>query len=178
MCNTGLQSIADECDIGKLLETVGSSNMHNLSREEKYRIFIKEPNPDPSVYPRSRSCDSAPFRQFQSSWLKQYPWAHYSPYCDGVFCRACAFFAPESVGGRKLGQFVTKPFKSWGNKTQKMNNHNCLDYHLTACAEMSEFVVKCTSPSDTIDTRLDNEAKKQLKSNQQVIESLLKGRGK
>ena len=31
---------------------------------------------------------------------------------DGVFCRACVFFAPKEVGGQSLGVFVTKPFKS------------------------------------------------------------------
>ena len=29
------------------------------------------------------------------------------------------YFAPSTVGGQTLGQFVTKPFQSWVNETQK-----------------------------------------------------------
>ena len=137
-------------------------------------MFVREPNPDPLAYPRTRSSESAPLRQFQPSWVKQYPWAHYSAYCDGVFCQACAFFAPTTIGGNILGQFVTKPFKSWGSKSQKFSNHASLDYHLTACTKMNEFIVQHRSPSSAINVRLDNEAKKQMEANKQVIESLLK----
>ena len=42
---------------------------------------------------------------------------------DGVICRACAVFISDRIGGQTLGVFVTKPFKSWVNKSQKMNSH-------------------------------------------------------
>ena len=110
-------SIVAECDIGKMLNY--GIDLHCLGREEKYRILKREPTLHPSAYPRTCPYASGPFRQFQPSWLVQYPWLHYSPFCDGAFCRACAFFAPEKAGGQVLGQFVTKPFKSWVNQAQK-----------------------------------------------------------
>ncbi len=164
---------ATECDIGKILH-LRSGSLRDLSREEKYCILSKDPNSDVSVYPRTRPYGSGAFRQFQPSWLAQFPWIHYSTFCDGVFCRACAIFAPKVVGGHTLGQFVTKPFKSWTNKTQKMKSHGKLDYHLTACAKMSEFLTAYQQPSHAVNVRLDSQAQKQVEANQCVIESLFK----
>ena len=83
------------------------------------------------------------------------------------------FFAPDTAAGHKLGQFVTQPFRSWGNKTQKMNGHSKLDYHLTAMTKMSEFLARYKNPSQTISTIFDQAAKDRLVENKQVVESLL-----
>ena len=163
---------SEEYDIGKLLDS--AIDVHNLSREHKYRILTKEPNPDPLSYPRNRQYGSVSFRQFQPAWLKQYPWLHYSHHVDGVFCRACVVFAPHTVGGQALGSFVTKPFKSWVNRSQKMNSHAQLHYHMTCMAKMNEFVARFEHPSEAIHTKFDNETKKRMEENQKVIESLLK----
>ena len=45
--------------------------------------------------------------------MKQHPWLHFSQFEDGAFCRACALFAQNHVGGQNLGKYVTSPFKSW-----------------------------------------------------------------
>ena len=79
-------------------------------------------------------------------------------HCDGVLCRACSFFAPES-GCLTLDQFV----KSWGNTTQKMNNHSSLDYHLTACTRMSEFLAKYNSVNIMLDSKQRNNLKQTRK---------------
>ena len=97
------QSSYFECDIGKLLSS--HVDLQQLSRHEKYQLLRTEPNSDPSVYSRTRPYPSSSFRQFQPSWMKQYPWLHYSQFADGVFCRACAC-------GMVLGQFVTAPFRT------------------------------------------------------------------
>ena len=169
--STNTANIA-ECDIGKLLHL--GIDIHHLDREEKYRILKREPNPHSSAYPHTRPYNSGPFRQFQPSWLLQYPWLHYSPFCDGAFCRACALFAPDRAGGQVMGQFVTKPFKSWANQSQKMTNHGSLAYHLTACTKMQEFLATYKEPSKAINTQLDSQAQKQLEENHIVILSLLK----
>lgn len=169
-----VSEFAAECDIGKLLQILGRNALLGLSRDEKYRILMREHSPVASSYRRTRPYGTGAFRQFQPSWLTQYPWLHYSPFCDGAFCRACAFFAPEKVGGHTPGQFLTTPFKSWVNKTQKMTSHGSLDYHLTACAQMIEFIATYEHPSEAICTLLDTEVQKQLEENQQVLESLLK----
>ena len=139
-----------------------------------YKVLTREPSNDSASYPRTRPYSTGSFRQFQPSWLVQFPWLHYSPFCDGAYCRACAFFAPERVGGNIPGQFVTTPFKSWVSKTQKMSSHGRLDYHMTACSKMREFLSTYETPSAAVHTRLDSQLQEQQKKNLAVIESLLK----
>ena len=73
---------------------------------------------------------------------------------DGPFCRACAFFAAESVGGHVPDQFVTKPFKIWN---EKATVHGKLEYHIISQAKMTEFLARYEDPSQTINTRLSTE---------------------
>ena len=105
-----------ECDIGKLHDL--HVDLKQLSREDKYRLLKTEPPTNVSSYPHTRPYPSSSLRQFQPSWTNQHPWLHYSRFVDGAFCRACALFAPNQVGGRNLGQFVTAPFRSWTKVTQ------------------------------------------------------------
>ena len=128
-----------ENDIGRFLEF--NQDLKKLCQDHKYRVLTTEPNPDPSSYPRTRPSASGIYRQFQPSWLKQHPWLHYSRQVDGAFCRACAFFAAESVGGQVTGQFVTKPFKIRNKMSEKSNAHGKLEYHLTSQAKMTEFLL-------------------------------------
>ena len=172
MESSSADGTAVDCDIGKLLHL--GKDLHSLDTKNKYQILKRESNPHPSAYPRTRPYSSGTFRQFQPSWLVQYPWLHYSAFCDGAFCRACALFAPERIGGQVLGQFVTKPFTIWANQSQKMTNHSSLEYHLVACTKMRAFLATYEQPSKAINTQLDNQAQKQLEENQVVVESLFK----
>lgn len=145
---------------------------HDLSREEVYHILTSEPNPDTTIYPRTRTQSSGAYRQFQPSWLKQYPWLHYSKHADGVFCRACAFFAPEKVGGRDPGQFVNKPFKSWVKRSEKMEWHAKLEYHATALSRLTEFLARYQQPAMAIHAQFDKELQQRMEDNLAVVESL------
>ena len=49
-------------------------------------------------------------RRFKPEWNKSHPWLHYSLSEDGVYCKACALFAPIDIRKQKLGVFVSKPF--------------------------------------------------------------------
>ena len=81
-------------------------------------------------------------------------------------------FAPEKVGDQTPSQFVTKPFRLWVNKTQKMNSHASMAYHEAAMTKMEEFLVRYKQPEQSIDVLIDNEAKKQMAMNQKVVQSL------
>ena len=107
---TDASAIAAECDIGKLLEL--KINIGTLSRDDKSRILTSEPSTDPASYPRTRASESAAYRQFDPSWLKLYPWLHYSHNVDDAFCRVCAIFVTEAVGGQSPCQFVMTSFRS------------------------------------------------------------------
>ena len=165
--NNGL----NDTDIGALLNS--STGIRGLSREHIYHVLTSEPNPDPSSYPRTRRGSGA-FRRFQPAWVKQHPWLHYSYHCDGIFCRACVFFAPEKVRGQLLGQFVSRPLNTWANKTQKVLAHSKLDYHLNSMAQMDEFLARFEQPSEAVDAILDMQAQRNIQENCQVIASLMK----
>ena len=149
-------------------------DLKKLSREHKHRILSTEPNLNPSFYPRKMCVASGSYRQFQPSLFKQFPWLHYSSVVDGAFCRACAFFAPASVGGHALGQLVSSPFKKWRKMSEKANAHGKLEYHLASLAKMSEFLARYENPSQAIDNILLTETQKRISNNENVIRSLLK----
>ena len=130
--------IGYQCDIGKLLAE--NVNFKTLPREQLYQILTHEPNPNSTVYPRTRVSPSNSFRQFQPTWLKKHPWLHYSQFTDGAFCRACAVFLTDNPGGQSCGQLVTKPFKAWVKQFCKFESHAKNQYHLTSLARMSEFI--------------------------------------
>ena len=150
------------------------TDFHKLDRDVQYRILTREPNADPSAYPRTRLYESGAYRQFQPTWLKSYPWLHYSDHSDGAFCRACVFFAPDKVGGQCPGSFVTKPFKFWNRLSDKANLHSSQSYHKISMAKMDEFLVRYKNPSQSISAIVNTETQKVMSNNTKVIESLLK----
>ena len=160
-------------DIGKLLAT-DTRIVSKLIRDERYCILTSPTDPNPLHYPRTRCHGSSSFRQFQPGWIKQYPWLIYSRHVDGVFCRACVFFAPEKVALQSTGQFVINPFNTWVSKSQKMNAHASLEYHMASVAKMNEFVAGMKHPAATIDSKFDKEEQMRFEENCTVIESLLK----
>ncbi len=106
--------------------------------------------------------------------MVKYSWLYYSQYSEGVFCRACAFFALEKVGQQQLGQFVTKPFNTWGKMSYKGKAHSSLEYHQTSAAKMDEFITRFKNPSTAIDAIMDSNIQKTIDTNEKVIMSLLK----
>ena len=55
-------------------------------------------------------------RSFRLEWLSQHPWMMYSERVDGVFCTACAIFCSDA----SKSKFVTKPFRKWNKKSEKV----------------------------------------------------------
>ena len=102
------------------------------------------------------------------------PWFHYSLYDDGVYCQACALFAPKQVGGQHLGQFVTKPFKSWGKILQKASANGTKSYHLSSMTRMTEFLARYENLDRSISVIMDSELQRVMETNQKVLESLIK----
>uniref|UniRef100_A0A1X7TKE6 TTF-type domain-containing protein n=1 Tax=Amphimedon queenslandica TaxID=400682 RepID=A0A1X7TKE6_AMPQE len=98
-------------DIGQLLETHRNIHTSNISRDYIFRILKREPDFNPLPYPRTRQSTGCN-RHFQPTWMKKFPWLDYSHHVDGVFCRACVFFAPDEVCRQSHRQFVTAPFKA------------------------------------------------------------------
>ena len=106
--------------------------------------------------------------------MKQFPWLHYSKFADGAFCRACALFAPSTVGDQDPGQFVILPFKTWTKMVPKASTHATKEYHRSAMSAMRDFTVWYEDPSLSVATMLDSQVQRTMDSNLKVIESLFK----
>ena len=83
-------------------------------------------------------------------------------------------FAPKQAGGQDLGQFVTKPFKSWGKILQKASVHGTRSYHLSSMTRMTEYLAQYENPSESISVIMDSELQRVIETNQKVLESLIK----
>ncbi len=99
---------------------------------------------------------------------------HYSLFADGAFCRACSLFAPSSVGGQELGQFVKSPFKCWRKFNLKADEHASKDYHHRALSTMREFIAHYRNPSQSVGTMHDSQVQRTMEKNFQVLKSLFK----
>ena len=106
--------------------------------------------------------------------MKKFPWLHYSKFEYVAFCRACAIFAPDSIRGQALKQFVTQPFKMWIRGLEKIREHALLEYHLTAIAKRQAFKSTYENPSRAIDTAFDKEIRSRMHDNQIILESLFR----
>ncbi len=83
-------------------------------------------------------------RRFKVEWAKNYPWGHYSMSKDGVYCKACALFAPCDIGRQKLGVFVTKPFQVWTKQSSAFLCHEEHKYHQDSLTKMVAFRDSCS----------------------------------
>ena len=83
-------------------------------------------------------------------------------------------FAPKQVGGQDFGQFVIKPFKSWGKVFQKASAHAVKNYQLSSMTRMTEFLARYENPSQSISVIVDSELQRVMDTNQKVLESLIK----
>ena len=83
-------------------------------------------------------------------------------------------FAPKQVGGQHLGQFLTKPFKSWGKILQKASANGTKSYHLSSMTRMTEFLARYENLDRSISVIMDSELQRVMETNQKVLKSLKK----
>ena len=58
-------------------------------------------------------------------------WAKITHGCteDGVYCKACALFAPSDIRWQKLGLFVTRPFQVWTKQSSAFHEQLPPGFH-------------------------------------------------
>ena len=112
-------------------------------------------------------------RRFKPEWHKNHPWLHYSPSEDGVYCKACALFAPSDIRRQKLGTLVSKPFSLWTKQSSMFLSHEQNQYHQDSMTRMMAFKDSCSAPTRTISSMLNKEREEQITRNTKVIKSLL-----
>ena len=96
----------------------------------------------------------------------------YSHSKKGGLCVACVLFAPECVGfGRhqNLGILVKTPMTKYKKAIEILKNHDTLDYHKTAMAKMSGFVMTRENPQQSIANLLDLQRKEEIEKNRRLL---------
>ena len=116
-------------DIGMLSK---NGDLHSLPQHTKLELLNHTPDPKfnyPTKY--VHGCN----RRFKPEWPKNHSWLHYSPSEDGVYCKACALFAPADIRRQTLGILVSKPFSLWTKQSSVFLSHEQNQYHqpVTTC---------------------------------------------
>ena len=161
------QSVSQTPDIGNILK---SGNLHSLQQDVKLELVNQTPDASykyPSTY--MHGCN----RRFKPEWNKSHPWLHYSLSEDGVYCKACALFAPSDIRKQKLGVFVSKPFNIWTKKSSSFLSHEKHSYHQDSMTRMVAFRDSCSTPSRNIACILNKELQERVSRNTTVVKSLL-----
>ena len=155
-------------DIGVLLK---NGTLNSLTQNNKLKLLNHTPDINFN-YPTTflNGCN----RRFKPEWIKSHSWLHYSASEDGVYCKACALFAPREIKRQKLGALVTKYFSLWTKQSTDFNSHEELSYHQHSMAKMAAFKESCHNPTRNIATMLNNAHKDRVSRNTQVVKSLLK----
>ena len=108
-------------------------------------------------------------RQFKPEWVQTHSWLHHSASEDGVFCKACALFAPSEVQQQTLGSLVSKPFSLWTKQSSTSNSHEQLSYHHACMLKMAAFKESCCDPTQNVATMLSNARKELVSRNTQSL---------
>ena len=117
-----------------------------MSNQQKLEFLIHLWTPDKQYkFPRlTRGVDNkVRHHSFQLKWLIDFNWLIYSHTKQGDFCKFCAIFAPDSVGGSFLGMFVKQPFTgatNYANGTKLLREHAATHYHQSAVIDASFFM--------------------------------------
>ncbi len=156
----------DVLDIGVLLQ---SGNLHDLPQSIKLKIINNQPD---ATYNYPIKCLYGKNRRFKVEWVKNHQWLHYSMSEDGVYCKACALFAPSNVRQQSLGVFVTKPFQLWTKQSSVFLSHEEHQYHQDSLTRMVAFRDSCSAPTQNIACMLSKEHEDQVARNSLVMKSL------
>ena len=97
-------------------------------------------------------------RSFRLEWLSQHPWMMYSERVVGVFCTACAIFCSNA----SKSNFVTKPFRTWNKKSEKVKEHEHSTRHQKAMKH----------PHTAISAQIDSSKATIIKRNREVLKSI------
>jgi len=154
-------------DIGLLMKN--GKDVSKLPDSHQLEILRSEPNIH-DTYPATylNGCN----RRFKVQWLSAHPWLSYSRCCDGAYCKACVFFAPEAVSHQKLGVLVTDPFRLWTSQSSVFERHEKCKYHLHSMERMANFIKTCANPAQSVVNILSKEREERIAQNTTVLKSL------
>ncbi|XP_035668943.1 52 kDa repressor of the inhibitor of the protein kinase-like [Branchiostoma floridae] len=160
-------------DIGEMYlrsetSNVFCDNVKALTTAQKYNFLCHHSKPpEDKTFPTQYlgGCN----RSFRHKWLGKHKWMVYSEKVDGIFCMPCVLFAADP----SKGQLVTKPFRVWNKKSEKVKTHetNC-DYHDEAMEKATLLKQAVERPHTTIAAQVDARKAVNIQNNREVIKSI------
>ena len=106
-------------------------------------------------------------RSFRLEWFSQHPWPWmmYSERVDGVFCTACAIFCSDA----SKSKFVTKPFRKWNKKSEKVKEHEHSTHHQKAMEQAYNLKRAVEHPHTA---QIDSSKSANIERNREVLKSM------
>ena len=92
----------------------------------------------------------------------------YSEVVDGVFCIPCAIFCADP----SRGMFVSKPFRVWNKKSEKVKEHKSCLYHQKALEQAEHLKQSIEHPHTTITAQVDARKAANIERNRAVLKSI------
>ena len=92
----------------------------------------------------------------------------YSEQVDGAFCIACAIFSAHP----SKGKFVTKPFRVWNKKSEKVKEHDRCLYHQSALEQADRLRQTVEHSQSSIVAQVDACRAANITRNREVLKSI------
>lgn len=108
--------------------------------------------------------------RFQEKWFRDYPWLHYSPSANGVFCFYCmaAFKRQSSTLAKNMDQaFVWTGFRNWKREIDKFSSHQLSQAHKVA-------ITTHTYQQRSIETQLSTAREQQQREARSCLLKIIK----
>ena len=92
----------------------------------------------------------------------------YSERVNGVFCTACAIFCSDA----SKSKFVSKPFRKWNKKSEKVKDHKHSTHHQKAMEQAYNLKRAVEQPHTAISAQVDSSRAANIERNRNVLKSI------
>ena len=166
------QETSTKVDIGEIFSRSKtpkefSEAMKTLTLSQKYDL-LTSPREQHKEQVFSTQYLAGCNRSFRLDWLSQHPWMMYSDHVDGVFCMACAIFCSDS----SRTKFVTRPFRKWNKKSEKVKEHECSPHHQKVMEQADNLKRVVEHPHTTISAQIDSRKAVNIERNRDILKSI------
>lgn len=119
-------------------------------------------------------------RYLKEDHFKRCPYLTYSVKKEGLFCRYCVIFGPDTVGhnkGQNLGKLTIEPLTNYSRlfgRDGYLDTHTKNVYHQNSVLKAEDFTKRVKNPSLKIDNILDSNKSQQISENRARLIPIVK----
>ena len=105
-------------------------------------------------------------------WFKRFKFLCYSKASDGLYCLACVLFPDSSH--RRPKKLISEPYCNWKDAVHDLAKHSTSDYHCNSMTRLDSFSKTYSNSSTRIDVLVADGALLQVKTNREILRSIIK----